>query len=298
MSRVKSLLVDTEIQTILQKETVKIIDSSQDEFELHLFCRKERFNAEPSHQSENLEPAYLLRTFQNGGIISFKKAIKRSRFSMQGRLERCILRCSIARRITELCVLSGKANYQFVCLCFDLATAPLVFTKLMKIPIAVIRRLNGRIIIYLDNILIMARTREELLISRGTLIFLLQNLGFVINFKKSVLDPCQMLEFLGLEVDSLNRRVEIPKDKVEKIKKQCQSLPSLEKVSVRDLAKLTGRLSSMEMSILPVHYRGPQQQQITGLSMRGLYQDTIVLHKGKKMELGWWVQNLDLNNGR
>ena len=39
----------------------------------------------------------------------------------------------------------------------------------MKIPIAVIRRLNGRIIIYLDNILIMAGSKEELLILRDIL---------------------------------------------------------------------------------------------------------------------------------
>ena len=28
----------------------------------------------------------------------------------------------------------------------------------------------------------------------------------------------------------------------------------------------------------------------------GSYKDTIVLHKKAKMELDWWVQNLDLNN--
>ena len=110
--------------------------------------------------------------------------------------------------------------YQFACLCFGLISAPLVFTKLMKIPIVVIRRLNGRIIIYLDNILIIAGSEEELLILRHTLIFLLQDWGFVINFKKSVLDPCHVLEFLGLEIDSLNIRVELPKEKIKKIKKQ------------------------------------------------------------------------------
>ena len=70
-----------------------------------------------------------------------------------------------------------------------MATALLVFTKLMKIPVAVIRRLNGRIIIHLDNILIMTGSREELLIQRVTLIFLVQSLDFVINFKESALDP-------------------------------------------------------------------------------------------------------------
>ena len=171
--------------------------------------------------------------------------------------------------------------YQFVSLCFGLAPAPLVFINFTKIPLAVIRRFNGRIIIYLNDILIMAGSREELLILRDTLIFLFQNLDVLINFKKSVLDTCHMLEFLGLETDFLNMRVEPPIGKVEKIKKQWQSL-----LSVADLAKLTGRLSFTTMAILPV------------LSMRESCNDTVVLHKEPKIELDWWVQNLDLNNGR
>ena len=73
-------------------------------FELHLFSRKERFKLDPSHQFEKLEPVYSLQTFQNGGIISFKRALERRGFSMQGILERCILGCSITRRITEFCM--------------------------------------------------------------------------------------------------------------------------------------------------------------------------------------------------
>ena len=42
-------------------------------------------------------------------------------------------------------------------------------------------------------------------------------------------------------------------------------------------------------------HRVLQQQQITGLSMWGSYEDTIVLHKEAKIELDWWEQNLDLN---
>ena len=63
----------------------------------------------------------------------------------------------------------------------------------------------------------------------------------------------------------------------------------VEKVSVRDLAKITGRLSSTAMTVLPapIQQRRLQQQQITGLFMRGSYKDTVVLHKVAKMDLDW-----------
>ena len=79
--------------------------------------------------------------------------------------------------------------YQFLCLCFGLYSAPLAFTKLMKVPVALLRRLKVRLIIYPDNILMMAPSKEELEIGRDTLVFLLKHLGFVINLKKSVLCP-------------------------------------------------------------------------------------------------------------
>ena len=47
---------------------------------------------------------------------------------------------------------------------------------------------------------------EEILMNRGTVIFLLQHLGFVINWKKSVLTPVQEIAFLGLTINSVHSR--------------------------------------------------------------------------------------------
>ena len=48
-----------------------------------------------------------------------------------------------------------------------------------------------RIVIYLDDILIIGRTREE-----TTVVLLLHSLGFVINQKKSVITPVQEIEII------------------------------------------------------------------------------------------------------
>ena len=73
--------------------------------------------------------------------------------------------------------------YKFQCLCFGLRPAPRVFTKILKVPISLLRRLNIiYILIYLDDMLLMSQSTERLLVARDTVIFLLQHLGFVINF--------------------------------------------------------------------------------------------------------------------
>ena len=84
--------------------------------------------------------------------------------------------------------------YQFLYLCFDLEPTPRIFTKLLKVPISLIRKLNARLLIFLDEILLMAWV-EELKLARDTLICLLPNLGFLINIKKSVLQLCQTIQF-------------------------------------------------------------------------------------------------------
>ena len=94
--------------------------------------------------------------------------------------------------------------YEFLRLYFGFGPASRLFSKLFKVPIALLRRLNIGLVIYLEDILLTGRTVEEILMSRDTLIFLLQHLGFVINLKKSVLKPSQQIEFLCLKIDTHN----------------------------------------------------------------------------------------------
>ena len=63
--------------------------------------------------------------------------------------------------------------YEFFCLCFGVGPAPRIFTKLLKMALAVLRRLNKLIIIYIDDMLIIGRTRKEVELTRDTLIYLL-----------------------------------------------------------------------------------------------------------------------------
>lgn len=86
---------------------------------------------------------------------------------------------------------------------FGLSAAPTIFTKLLKVPISLMRKLNVKVIIFLDDMLLKqeqwrsVNEREKL---RETLIFILQNLGLLINIKKFAIVLNR--EFLGLQIDS------------------------------------------------------------------------------------------------
>ena len=140
---------------------------------------------------------------------------------------------------------------------FGLNSAPHTFTKLMKPVVAVIRRLAVRLILYLDDMLIAARTTEEVRRHLATALELLVALGFIINIKKSVFKLTQNLEFLGFQLNSLSMTISLPKDKLHAIRKAARRLQERKKCSVRDLAHLLGMMVAAHPAILPapLHYR-------------------------------------------
>ena len=82
-------------------------------------------------------------------------------------------------------------RYEFLCLCFGIGPAQRAFTKLLKVPMSKRRDLMIQTVIFIDDLLILEDTMEKILVARGSLILLLQHLGFMINFKKCVSKPTQ-----------------------------------------------------------------------------------------------------------
>ena len=141
--------------------------------------------------------------------------------------------------------------YEFLCFSFGLGPAPRIFTKLLKVPIAFLRRVNIRIIIYLDDMLLMGRTLSKILMARHTLTFLLQYLGFVINLKKISLALCETNRVSGLSNRYRENDFCSFRKKLKHVSQQCQEIFKQPKTSVLNLTKLIDLLSSTVQAILP-----------------------------------------------
>jgi len=75
--------------------------------------------------------------------------------------------------------------YQFTCLPFSLSSMPCTYIKVMNL----LRLWDIRIIIYIDDMLIMPNSKVEAVQHLEALVFLL--VGFAINREKSLLTPVQ-----------------------------------------------------------------------------------------------------------
>ena len=95
-----------------------------------------------------------------------------------------------------------------------LSTCPRNFTKLVK---PVLRKQGHILIIFIDDILIIATSYEGCVKTILAAIKLLTNLGFIIHVKKSVFYPQKEIIFLGFRINSVTMRITLTREKIENI---------------------------------------------------------------------------------
>ena len=191
-------------------------------------------------------------------------------------------------------------TYQFLALPFGLNTAPRIFTKLLKPVVAYLRTRNIRLLIYLDDILIIGSSVQILREHTALVIELLQNLGFIINYEKSLLTPTLVLEFLGFLINSKTMKFYLPQTKVAKVLDLCKSLLKENPISLHLLAQLQGFLESCRPAVwlAPLHFRHLQSCLIQQVALnKGSYQGTVLLDPQAREELQWWITNIKRVNG-
>ena len=96
----------------------------------------------------------------------------------------------------------GRA-FQFQVLPFGLSLSPRVFTRVVSAALSPLQARGLKILPYLDDWLVCAPSREQVVRDTETVLAHIQFLGFKVNYKKSNLQPRQQAEFLGVLLDSV-----------------------------------------------------------------------------------------------
>ena len=101
-------------------------------------------------------------------------------------------------------------------------------------------------------------------------------MGFILNMEKSILNPVQEIEFLGLTKNSVKRTLSLPEQRTKRIQDQCQNLYVKGLVTILELTKLIGLLVSRIQVALPaqLNFRYLQQPQINGVKERTIVMDS------------------------
>ena len=108
--------------------------------------------------------------------------------------------------------------YEFVCLPNRLSSEPRIFTKLLKPASARLREDGVLLVIYIDDIILLAEDPQTLITYIHNATTLLKSLGFAIHEGKSLFAPSQTVAFLGFILDSNTMTASMKSDKAVKVK--------------------------------------------------------------------------------
>jgi hypothetical protein len=179
---------------------------------------------------------------------------------------------------------------------FGLATAPCLFTKIMKPVISKLRE-KYRCGIYLDDGIMIFATLEEAENGVRDMLQLLSRLGLRISFGKSRLVPVRVLEFLGWVIDTERMEVSVTEEKRTEAGRRVEAWVKRAKegaqVRVRDFSSIIGLLSSMALAVPQAHLRLRLCHQAIDDAVQGNGWDGKMTLDGKLLPgLLWWGERL------
>ncbi|CAC5425548.1 unnamed protein product [Mytilus coruscus] len=125
---------------------------------------------------------------------------------------------------------------------FGSKLAPNIFHRLSQAVRRMMSRRGFTTVAYLDDFFICEKTKSRCREGMNLLITLLRALGFSISYSK-VVDPCQQLTFLGVEIDSSKMEVRLPSKKLAELKADLADFSKRAHATKKQLQSLAGKLN-------------------------------------------------------
>ena len=113
--------------------------------------------------------------------------------------------------------------FQFTCLPNGLSCAPRIFTKILKPIYATLRSQGLENVGYIDDSYLQGGTFSDCSTNVAVTTKLFTDLGFILNYEKSVFDPKQVITFLGFVLNSVTLTVALTPEKATKPQQSLQS---------------------------------------------------------------------------
>ena len=197
--------MDTAIQTLLKKAAIKAVQPAANQFISSLFLVEKVQSKGEYRPIINLKPLNRFVeewSFKMEGLPVVCSLIQPNDFMMKLDLKDAYYSVPVHPEYRRfLRFVFNRKTFEFQCLPFGLKSAPRAFTRLMTPVIAHIRSLGIRIVIYLDDILILHQDPSVLQSIFRKVVSLLEGLGFLINLNK-----CSQFPYLAIQAFTRNRK--------------------------------------------------------------------------------------------
>ena len=127
-----------------------------------------------------------------------------------------------------------------------------IYTRINRPIVAALRREGIRGLLYIDDNLTAAQSKEKCLEAERRTYEVFQECGWVFKPSKRSGEPAQTCKFLGLIIDSRDLTFNIPDSKVQDIKALIAEIRARKRVKVKLVARLVGKLQAVRLATGPI----------------------------------------------
>ena len=160
-----------EIHTMIRKGALKEVQSVKGQFSSTIFVRpkKETNKFRPIMNLKRLNAHTPYIHFKMEGMKNVSDLLNQGDYMVKIDLKDAYWHIGIHQESRKyLRFRWDQKLYEMGVLAFGVGPGPRIFTKLLKVPLTVLRRLMIRLVAYLDDFLIMGRTKEEAIQARDS----------------------------------------------------------------------------------------------------------------------------------
>lgn len=162
----------------------------------------------------------------------------------------------LSNSLRQLCGIHFRGRcFTFTVMSFGLSMAPKVWCSILRAALDHLRHHPTQplfLLFYMDDILLASPTQATARADTLRLTSHLLDLGFVINFDKSVLQPTRCLRHLGFLIDTRSNTFRIPADKASDLVSFCRTVSLRPSIRVATARSLLGKLLALRLAFSPV----------------------------------------------
>jgi hypothetical protein len=290
-------IIQTEINNLLRIGAIETCQSSNGEFISQVFARPK-----PSGKVRlilNLKPLNVFVKYEQFKLEHLE-IVKDFMFSNDWLCSLDLANAYFSIPIHEdhrkfLTFVWRGIRYRYKVVCFGLASAPRLFTRIMKPIMALFRGKGLRVSMFLDVLCILNRDSASLLKEMDFVVKTFQGLGFQINYEKSVLKPCQNIVHLGFMLNSVDMNVALPTGRIINFQAECkQVLEQKNKVQIRKVARLVGIMIAYNKASYwgRLFVRHLEDDKIQALKRNcGNFDAFMTLSHNSAHDVSWWLSD-------
>ena len=299
LSESQQTTMDNEIEKLLAKRVIATCEKEPNDYFSPIFLKEKpdggqrvilnlkKLNAKLEKIHFKMDTIFTITKLIRKGCYFTKIDIKDAYFSIK----------VLAEHTKYLKFKHRNISFKFLVLPNGYIHGPRKFSKIMKVPLAILRINDVDIIAYLDDCLVKADNFMMCFNQTIETIRLLQDLGFAIHPQpKSVLIPTNRIEFLGFILNSISMKISLTNRKTENLKMLCSQTMKRNQLTIRDLASLLGKITSCFPATKygRLHYRGIERLKTSSLKNNGFnFNKKIHLNDDATKDIAWWHDNVE-----